>query len=132
MFAVGDPQAWYGQSIRPSAEGGDVRRVEAVTIEGVLARCRPLDYLHMDIQEAELDFLSYCPDLLDEHVRMVNIGTHSLEIESGLRDLFTELRWTSLYDVQLGTTRKVRVGGDIADVEFGDGVQVWRNPKLLT
>jgi hypothetical protein len=48
----------------------------------------PLDYMHMDIQGAELDFRSYRPELLDAKVRLVNIGTHSAKIEVGLRQLF--------------------------------------------
>ena len=39
--------------------------------------------MHMDIQGAELDFLSYRPELLDAKVRLVNIGTHSAKIEVG-------------------------------------------------
>jgi FkbM family methyltransferase len=130
-FAVGNPQAWYGQSIRVDGEGQNVRRVHAVTIEGILVRCSPLDYLHMDIQGGELDFLSYCPELLDDQVQMVNVGTHSVEIEAGLRRLFRRLGWTNLYDIELGTNRRVRVKDLVKKVEFGDGVQVWLNPRRL-
>ena len=131
FFAVGDARSWYGQSIQASGEGENVRRVRAVTVEDVLAHYSPLDYLHMDIQGAELDFLSYRSELLNDQVRMVNVGTHSREIETALRRLFSSLRWTNLYDVELGTTRRVRVGDAVHDIEFGDGVQVWANPKAL-
>jgi FkbM family methyltransferase len=131
LFEVGDAQTWYGQSIRASADGKKVRRVQAVTIEGILARCSPLDYLHMDIQGAEYDFLSYCPELLDDQVRLINVGTHSSEIEAGVRQLFTNVGWINVFDIELGTRRTVRFGDTVHEVEFGDGVQVWANPKML-
>jgi FkbM family methyltransferase len=129
LFAVGDAQRWYGQSIEVNGEGKNVRRVQAVTVEGVLARGSPLDYLQMDIQGAELDFLSYCPELLDDQVCLVNVGTHSAEIEAALRRLFSDLGWHKVYDIELGTTRTVRFGDVVHEIEFEDGVQVWSNPK---
>jgi hypothetical protein len=112
-------------------EAGKLRRTRGVTIDEILSLLSPLDYLHMDIQGAELDVLSYRPDYLDRWVRLVNIGTHSIEIEAGLRKLFRELEWDCLYDVQLGSKHPVRMGDEVTpEVEFGDGIQVWRNPRL--
>jgi hypothetical protein len=102
-----------------------------VTIDEILSLLSPLDYLHMDIQGAELDVLSYRPDHLIREVRLVNIGTHSIEIEAGLRKLFRGLGWECLYDVKIASKHTVRVGDAVArEVEFGDRVQVWRNPRL--
>jgi hypothetical protein len=84
----------------------------------------------MDIQGAELDVLSSHPDLIDDKVRLINIGTHSSEIEAGLRKLFKSLKWEAVYDVRLGSSMLVRVGSKEHVVEFGDGAQIWRNPKL--
>jgi FkbM family methyltransferase len=134
-FETGNPQAWYGQSVRfdedARAEGAQLRRTKGIAIDGVLELLSPLDYMHMDIQGAELDFLSYRPELFDAKVRLVNIGTHSAKIEVGLRQLFERLGWECLYDVRLGSKHRVRVGDKVVpSVEFGDGVQVWRNTKL--
>lgn len=131
-FQTGNPAEWYGQSIRPDSEASrpGVMRVQAVTIEGLIARMPYIDYLMTDIQGAELDFFSCSPELLDDRIRMVNIGTHSLEIEKGLRALFSALEWNCLYDIQLGTTRRVICGEHDNLVPFEDGVQVWVNPKL--
>jgi FkbM family methyltransferase len=134
-FLVGNSQGWYGQSI--SAEGNEIpngaelRRTNGVTLDELLNRLSPLDYLHMDIQGAELDVLSYQPDRLDREVNLVNIGTHSAGIEAGLRKLFNRLGWECLYDIELGSKRSVRIGDSaVHEVEFGDGVQVWQNPRL--
>ena len=135
LFAVGNSQAWYGQSVYSDdlemPENAEFRRTKGVTIKEILDRLSPLDYLHLDIQGAELDVLSYLPDRLDQAVRIVNIGTHSTDIEVGLRKLFTRLGWESLYDIKLGSERSLRVGDEVVPkVEFGDGVQVWQNPRL--
>lgn len=134
---------WYGQSIVdvPDAaidsqgdvfiKGTRLRRVPAVTIQDVLGGPEQVDYLHMDIQGTEFDFLASNPDLLRSFVRIVNIGTHSEVIERRLRRLFQRLGWRARYDVNLGTKLNVRLdGSESAVVEFGDGVQVWENPVL--
>jgi FkbM family methyltransferase len=130
-FAVGDSQAWYGQAVLKDEDRTTcARTVRAVTMQDILEEASPLDYLHMDIQGAELEVLSSHPDLLDDQVRLINIGTHSAEIESGLRKLFKWLEWEAIYDVKLGSSMLVRVGDSENVVEFGDGAQIWRNPKL--
>ena len=134
-FPVGNSQAWYGQAVysegQALAEAAELRRTKGMTIDEILNLLSPLDYLMMDIQGAELDVLSYSPDSLDQDVRLVNIGTHSLEVEALLRKLFRKLQWDCLYDVQLGSRHPIQLGDKVEpEVEFGDGVQVWRNPRL--
>jgi FkbM family methyltransferase len=142
-FPVSD-SSWYGQSIVADVPDsaldpqGDalvsdmrLRRVPAVTIQDVLGGPAAVDYLHMDIQGTEFDFLASGPDLLRRFVRIVNVGTHSELIERRLRRLFGQLGWTPRYDVSLGTTMSVQLdGGPVRRLEFGDGVQVWQNPAL--
>ncbi|MGH7084412.1 MAG: hypothetical protein ACREFN_05405 [Acetobacteraceae bacterium] len=149
-FRVGNPAEWYGQSIVPeravdpvvsvnTALGSEIvigdsrlRRVRCLDLRAVLRDLPIVDYMHLDIQEAEADFLGAHPDLLDQRVRMVNIGTHLAEIEDRLRRLFSRLGWRSLYDVPLGTVTRLKVGAQPAKrVEFQDGVQVWRNERQL-
>ncbi len=132
-FAIGDSQAWYGQSIvKDEDRTAETRTVRAVTIQDILQDASPLDYLHMDIQGAELEVLSSHPDLIDDRVRLINVGTHSAQIEAGLRKLFKGLKWQTVYDVELGSSMLVRIGGEERVVEFEDGAQIWRNPKLRT
>jgi FkbM family methyltransferase len=138
-FYVGKPDSWYGQSIIPGDavtagpdsqeidhNGERARRVRAVDLRDVTAAYRRIDYLHMDVQGAELDFLSSHPAILDEKVRRVLIGTHSHAIEQGLRELFSGLGWQCQYDFPLDG--RVRVND--VDLTLGDGVQVWINPAL--
>ena len=138
-FYVGKPDSWYGQSIIQDAaltpapggveidyHGERARRVRAVDLREITAAYRRIDYLHMDVQGAELEFLSAYPGILDEKVRRVLVGTHSNDIEQGLRELFSGLGWHCQYDIPLNGC--ARVNG--VDVALGDGVQVWINPAL--
>lgn len=56
----------------------------------------------------------------------VLVGTHSTDIENGLRRLFSDLKWHCQCDFPMNG--QVRV--DDVVVELGDGVQVWINPSL--
>jgi FkbM family methyltransferase len=138
-FYVGDPDSWYGQSIiqgkvlidgTPGGEavhdGRRARRVRTVDLRELLEKYSRVDYLHLDIQGAELDFLSSDPTVLKETVKRVLVGTHSSEIESGLRRLFSGLGWRVQYDFPLNA--QVRVNDTV--ITLGDGVQVWINPAL--
>jgi FkbM family methyltransferase len=137
-FYFGKPNAWYGQSIVHDARPPDpdsleiehngerARRVRTVDVRDVTAAYRLIDYMHLDTQGAELDFLSSHPAILDEKVKRVLIGTHSNAIEEGLRALFTGLGWHCQYDIPLNGCVRV----DDVEVTLGDGVQVWINPAL--
>lgn len=148
-FYVGKPSSWYGQSIvqdekiplknkqsvRLGAEtefGGEkVRRVRSVNIEDIVADLQLIDYMHMDIQGAEYDFLSAKPDLLQTRLKMVNVGTHSEKIENNLQRLFEGLGWVNRFNVPMNSELPVKIGDKrMSTASFGDGVQVWINPML--
>jgi FkbM family methyltransferase len=138
-FYVGDAASWYGQSIiqgevatEQIADGEVVhngykaRQVRTVDLRELLGKYSRVDYLHMDIQGAELDFLSSHPTVLHGRVKRVLVGTHSNDIEKGLRQLFASLRWRAQYDFPMGAQLRV----NDAALTLGDGVQVWINPTL--
>jgi FkbM family methyltransferase len=128
QFEVGNASRWYGQRIVNDA-GPHTRRTPTVTIDDVLAHLCPLDYLHLDIQDAELGFLGYRPDLLDKNVRLINIGTHTVEIETELRKQFYERGWLSMCDLPMNSSIEIKVGDEKYLARLGDGVQVWFNPS---
>jgi FkbM family methyltransferase len=147
-FYVGKPTSWYGQCIVPESawnggrshvqgdeeldlNGEKVRRVRSINVDDLLRDLPLVDYLHMDIQGAEYDFLAANPELLRTQVKMVNIGTHSPEIEVRCRALFDELGWVNRFDVPLNSKLPIYLGNElVSNVQFGDGVQVWINPTL--
>jgi hypothetical protein len=57
----------------------------------------------------------------------VHVGTHSVQVEIGLRHLFGDvLRWVCIDDHPCGGTSETPWG----PVVFQDGVLGWRNPRL--
>jgi FkbM family methyltransferase len=148
-FQIGDSAAWYGQSIKADDEVPDgvvdgglwsetqvdgirMQRVESIDLRTIAEQLPLIDYVHMDIQGSEADFLEAHPAVLDRRVRFVNVGTHSSVIEDRLRVLFQGLGWECRYDIPLQTAALMRSGpgAEPIRVDFGDGVQVWRNPRL--
>jgi FkbM family methyltransferase len=138
-FYFGKPDSWYGQSIisdealnkrsslqETSYNGERAKLVRTVDIEELTTKYARIDYLHMDVQGAELDFLASNPAVLNRKVKRLLVGTHSNEIEAGLRQLFSKLNWDNQYDVPLNG--KVQVNDSLITV--GDGVQVWINRQL--
>ena len=138
-FYFGKPDSWYGQSLiedqplalAPTANeaeyhGEKARLVRTIDLTELVSNYRRIDYLHMDIQGAELDVLSSAPDILNNKVKRVLVGTHSSDIEDGLRRLFSDIGWRAQYDFPLNT--QLRVNDTL--VALGDGVQVWLNPAL--
>jgi FkbM family methyltransferase len=143
MFQVGNPTGTYGQSIVSEDQLGDpqfreeLQRsgiepsvVQCVDLAEVLRGVDRVDYMHMDIQGAEADFLLAHPNLLDERVAMVNVGTHSAVIERKLRKHFSSRDWLPRYDIPMNESIVAVVGEQAHAIQFGDGVMVWENPRL--
>lgn len=82
-----------------------------------------LDFLHVDIQGAELGLLTEIFELLCKKVRYVFIGTHSKQIEGGLFDLFSRRDIWKL-EMERAAIFKLSNGRPIVTA---DGVQAWRN-----
>lgn len=97
------------------------KRLRDVVPDGVI-----VDLADFDVQGAELESISESIDLCDAAIRMMHIGTHDVEIESGLRDLLGEHGWECVRAHSLGGTRETEFG----PVDFVDGVQTWINPRL--
>lgn len=149
-FATGEAGSWYGQSVCDSelpslnARGRrhlrargllgrpprtpDVRRVRwvpMITLCEVVTDEPHIDLLDLDIQGLELEVLAAAAQLVDRRVRRVHIGTHSRDIEEGLRGLFRGLDWRCLNDYPCHSVTQTPYG----EISFQDGVQTWVNPR---
>jgi FkbM family methyltransferase len=131
-FYVGKPSEWYGQQM---ATKDDVRRalwrykfekVKTIAFAELFDQREVVDLIDIDVQGAELKILLSAPEQLDSFVKRIHIGTHSLEIEEGLRKYFTKLGWEKHFDFSLGAQRDTPWGRTF----FMDGVQSWINPKI--
>ncbi len=144
LFQTGRPSEWYGQAIvvhpvgwrqrlrqwvgraeaqRPP-EG--VRKVRAVSLTMLLRPLDVVDLVDLDIQGAELTVLRPAAEQLARKAKRVLVGTHSPDIEAGLRALFRELAWENLCDYPGNGVSQTPWG----TIRFQDGVQSWINPRL--
>lgn len=150
-FHVGNPSGWYGQAISRGPRPGQLQRllfnvhallflgkqpnrsdkvkttwVRAITLERILERLGRVDLIDLDVQGAELEVLAAAIDRLDLQVKRLHIGTHSPEVEQELRALLKSHRWELIRDYACLSPNKTPYG----EIEFGDGVQSWINPRL--
>lgn len=127
-FETGSPLDWWGQAVIADPDGysgqAPLRRVPAVSLNTLLKSKDKVDFLHMDVQGVELDVLTASKAEVDRAVRRIVIGTHSGQIEAGLRALLSD--WERVCDFRMGKINDTEYGA----VEFGDGLQIYRNPRL--
>jgi FkbM family methyltransferase len=140
------PELWYGQSIAivPSAtlrqrlatvarssvarllrDRAPLVGVDAITLSELLDGSPIVDLVDMDVQGAELETVACALDLLTDKVRRLHIGTHSAEVEVGLRSALGGEGWELGADYRCGATADTPFGR----VSFQDGVQSWLNPR---
>src|SRR6266446_2438109 len=145
-FIVGSPSRWYGQSVWPPETMTNVparlklaihtllrkarlSSVRAISLNSILQPLERVDLIDLDVQGSELRVLSSAAEQLGRKVMRVHIGTHSPEIEFGLRRLFRGLGWRSKFDYPHGSESPTPLG----NIGFQDGVQCWINARdLLT
>ena len=105
--------------------GNEQIYVPAVTLGEVMEGLDRVDLIDADLQGAEAELLDWM-DLLTSKVRMIHLGTHSVEVEAALRNAFQRWGWICQWDFSLMGERQTPFG----PVNFGDGVQTWINPEL--
>ena len=121
------PDKWYGQCLASSElDGCEIVPVTKVTLNGILDNVLKVDLIDFDIQGEELKTIAAAIELLEAKAKLLHIGTHSQEIEHGLRLLLESRGWLCLADYSLGHTHDTPYGR----VAFVDGVQTWKNTAL--
>jgi FkbM family methyltransferase len=141
------PNAWYGQFLTKGSEAfGECRpdgeycgfkvmlhtsgwraiRIPGVTMGALLKKLDRVDLIDMDIEGQELASLTSSAAELDAKVKRLHIGTHSQEIEAGLRQLLSAHGWRCHADYPLFSTSQTPWG----PVSFKNGMQSWVNPRL--
>ena len=153
LFYVGtssesdEPASWYGQAViqaheqpheavdgAPSGryEGQEVVmlksgwksvKTRSYLLTDILPETDRIDLIDMDVQGEELKVILAAMDVLDRRVVRLHIGTHSHEIEAGLRELLSRHGWECMADYPCAQTNQTPWG----PVQFVDGVQSWLN-----
>ena len=140
------PNAWYGQFLakgnkafgesRPNGKycgfkvllhgsGWRSIRVPGVSLGTILKKLDRVDLIDMDIERQELSALTPVAAELDAKVKRLHIGTHSQEIEAGLRQLLSAHGWQCHADYSQFSTSETPWG----PISFENGVQSWVNPR---
>jgi FkbM family methyltransferase len=90
-----------------------------------------IDYMHWDIQGAELALAESHSELLNSRVRFLFIGTHSRPIEGGLIEFFFRHQWDVLLQHPCDFTYD-RLKPEIAGMTTTDGEIFARNPRFFS
>jgi hypothetical protein len=112
--------------LNDAINSGDYEVMPIVDIRLLVKSEKILDFIHVDIQGAELDLLTELFDFLCEKVKYIFIGTHSKKIEAGLFELFLNGgEW--LLEMERPAIFRIEDGRPVIEV---DGVQAWKNNSL--
>lgn len=147
LNAFQTPKNWYGQyHISPANKEDILARdtylgkellvdrwgigkvvCNTITIETLLKTIPVVDLLNMDIQGSEYISIHKSLEIINTKVKKLYVSTHSTEIDNLLYNMMASQNWkcTHAYPLQYhGET-------EFGYIEFGDGVQVWENPKYF-
>lgn len=105
---------------------GEFEALRMIPLAEVASGHARIDLLHIDIQGSEADLIDGCLELLNEKVAYMLIGTHSKPIEGRLYQTLLDAGW--YLEMERAAIFGLTGGKPQTRV---DGVQGWRNPKLL-
>ena len=103
--------------------------VKAYSVPTICEGLGRVDYMHWDIQGAELPTAEASIDFLEKNVRYLFIGTHSRAIEGRLLELFYDRKWDVLAQTPCVFTYH-REAPSIEAMTQQDGEIFLRNPHL--
>ena len=101
-----------------------LEKVPAIDLVQLLNR--PIDFMDMDIQGAELDVLPPAMDALSNHVKLAHVATHSTIIDAKLAHLFHLFGWRPRFIFPYAQMNLTHYGC----FRFIDGIQSWENPRF--
>jgi FkbM family methyltransferase len=103
--------------------------VPAYTVESILGDCGVVDFIHIDIQGAELEVLRQSLEFLRGRSRYIFVGTHSRTIEGELVTLLC----TNGFELLREKPCRFSFGawpGALEGLTTADGGQLWRNSRI--
>jgi FkbM family methyltransferase len=100
--------------------------VPTQSLQSILGRNGRIDLLHIDIQGGERDLIRRSLAVLNERVAYLVVGTHSRSIEGELIEQLMAAGW--LPEIERPAILGINDGKARVST---DGVQGWRNPRLL-
>jgi FkbM family methyltransferase len=123
VAATTDVSEYLGHPVITHQSGYKTIRVRTVSLSEVLQSLTKVDLLDLDIQGQELTVISAAITDVTAKVKRIHIGTHSPEVESGLRQVLGGSQWQCVADYPCSSTNSTPWG----PITFQDGVQSWIN-----
>lgn len=120
LFGASDTQR------QEAAQSGNYDELSMIALSDLAASHQRVDFLHIDIQGGEADLIAQCLPLLCEKMAYVFVGTHSRQIEGRLFDVMLGAGWR----LEIERPGFLKLDG-ATPYMWIDGVQGWRNPRLL-
>ncbi len=115
---------------RAASRTGSDDALPMIPLAELAASLPRIDLLHVDIQGGEAALIAECLPTLDEKVAYLVVGTHSRQIEGSLFDTLLRSGWQLEIERPAILSIKPLAGTSNLSVAV-DGVQGWRNPRLL-
>jgi hypothetical protein len=106
------------------------RDVPSVTMRDLLVDDQLTDLLHVDVQGLEYELLSATAGEIQDHTRLMNIGTHSRWNEGMLQEFFLRRGWGLRID-QPCKANFTMTHPTLPGFTVQDGNQLYENPFLM-
>jgi FkbM family methyltransferase len=126
----------HGGAVQEQGAGPDYRgaqlqytEVPALNVATICAPHEHIDFMHWDLQGAEVEVAPAAMPFLNDHVDHIFIGTHSRPIEGTLLNLFFENRWEVLHERPCHFVYDLDKPSIVGMVHT-DGELFVRNPRL--
>jgi FkbM family methyltransferase len=120
--------SYYGLPVLRHATGWRSIGVPGVSLSGLLRKLDMVDLIDMDIEGEELPIVTTNIKTLNRQVKRLHIGTHSKEIEAGLREVLGSNGWQCTADYSLFSKAQTPFG----EISFENGAQTWVNPREVS
>jgi FkbM family methyltransferase len=110
----------------------DHQKTRAYDLNTVFEDVDHIDFLHVDIQGAELEVLKSGPDLVTQKCRHILMATHSRAVEWGIAEILMARGWVLEKELPCGMHHGDfwRHSGRTWPLVVRDGAQFWRNPGI--
>ena len=108
-------------------QSGHFDELPMIRLDDIAAEHERIDLLHIDIQGGEVDLIGGSLALVNKKVAYLLVGTHSRQIDGLFLDMMLKAGWK--LEIERPTIFSIDANGQ--PVVTVDGVQGWRNPRLL-
>lgn len=105
---------------------GELRLISAVRVADIFGPLQYVDYLEIDMQQAEQWALPPAMTILRNKVRLIHLGTHGTELHHDMANSFAQQGWKLLANLTPGTNYETPGGS----FKTSDGVLIMLNPAL--